>query len=158
MASPDFEPFFEEEFVGILQQLFGDTGSIRGIARATGIPYSTLQAIVSGETTTPSPRTMARLEQYYESTPITRTMRLKTVVDDSPMWTASKLANLRPPSSANAFQVVGRTGAAGGDTARSGYVDLESMSPFEYVAEREIDPRSISRIVWARRGGFVRGW
>lgn len=158
MASPDFGPYDEPTFAGRLRELFGDDASIRSISRQTGIPYSTLQAYFADANVSPSSRTVGRLLRAVEQMPVVRTPRLKTVVDDSMGWTANKLANLQPPRSANAFQVIGRTGVSREDTPRSGYIDLDSMSPWEYMQERGIDPRSVSRIVWARRGGFVRGF
>jgi hypothetical protein len=158
MASPDFESWESENVVGVLERFFQDEVSLRRLSRETSIPYSTLQGIRSGTTRNPSPLTISRIEMFYDRAPVLRTPRQKTVVDDSLAWTETKLANLSPPRSANAFQIIGHKSPTSGDTPHSGYIDLESMSPLDYVLERGIDPRTVRRIVWARRGGFVRGF
>lgn len=158
VGSPDFESWDDESIVGVLRQQFGGDTSLRELSRQTGIPYSTLQAISSGATAQPSALTLGRLDRFYQQAPIIRTPRAKTVVDDSTAWTDAKLANLAPPRSANAFQVIGHRAPGADDPPHSGYIDLPSMSPADYVRERGIDPRTVRRIVWARRGGFVRGF
>lgn len=154
MASDDFSDPRDVDVEFILRRYYDDAGSIRELSRRTGIAYSTLQGIISGKVASPSQRTRDRLEAAYEATPITRRARQRTVVDDSILWTPSKLANLVPPPGATKFQLIGVAPANRGGTAYTRYIDLETKVPADFLLEPGFDARSLSRVVWAfgRRG------
>lgn len=149
VASRDFEPLEDFEPSHYLERFFGTAPSLRGLSRATGIPYSTLQGIASGATGRPSARTVRRIESYLEQLPHVTTERRKTVAEDAILWTPEKLANLVPPPGARKFQLIGRGLGRESGGARSMYIDLNTHHPADFLNEPGFNIRALQRVVWA---------
>lgn len=149
MPSDDWAGWGESEWLDWFFDLREDYGSIRGVSRATGVAYSTLQGIFSGRVAEPSQRTRERIENALQAAPVIREGRRRTVVDDSLFWTNNKLANLVPPPGAVAFQMIGRPGSNPSGRAFSKYMDLNSHLPSDFLSEPGFDVRALGRIVWA---------
>lgn len=155
VASDDFLPGVEEEWADAIRQAALDEGSLRALSRRSGIPRSTLQGIISGRTAEPSQRTIDRFLGFMDNSPVERSGRKRTVVDDSARWTSAKLANLEPPTGATFFQLIGKPSAATGQVSHTQYIDLESHHPADFLSEPGFRPQDVSRVVWAfgpRRG------
>lgn len=154
MASQDWNAAEDEDWAELIRLAQQDAGSQRALSRLTGIARSTLQNILSGRTSEPSERTVARLLATLDNTAIVRTGRSRTVVDDSKRWTASKLANLEPPAGATVYQIIGKPSAATGQPSHTLYRDLASSHPADMLLEPGFRPQDVARVVWGfgRRG------
>lgn len=154
MASDTWNAAEEEDWADAIRAAQKDAGSQRALARLTGIGRSTLQGILSGRTGEPSQQTIDRLLNTMSQSPVVRTGRSRTVVDDSSRWTANKLANLQPPAGAVAFQIIGKPSNATGQPSHTRYISTADHHPADFLSEPGFRPQDVARIVWGfgRRG------
>lgn len=151
MASDDFTDPGDIDLNALLDRYFRPDLSLRGLARAIGVPYSTLQAIRSGTTTNPRQSTVDRIEAGIENLPVRRSVRSRTVADDTEMWTTGKLANLERPSGATAYRLVVRVTGTNGGVASTPWRSLRDSHPSDLLLGGDLHPRAVLRVVWDRR-------
>lgn len=149
MASDTWAAAEQEDWTEAIRLASQDAGSLRALSRNSGIPRSTLQGLLSGRTGAPSERTIDRFLTFLSQSPVTRTGRLRTVVDDSRLWTGSKLANLEPPAGATFFQIIGKPSIATGQPSHTQYISTADHHPADFLSEPGFSARDVSRIVWA---------
>lgn len=151
MASDDFDNDFEFKMDETVQRFFGTDLSLRALARQSGIPYSTLQAIRSGTTKNPSQRTIDRIQAGVEGFPVRRKERFATIADDTEMWTLGKLANLERPAGSTAWRLVVRVKGTNSGVASTPWRDALSSHPVDRVMDGDLNPSAILRVIWDRR-------
>lgn len=151
MASDDFLDPSDIDIQQLLDRYFRPDVSLRSLARQTGVPYSTLQAIRSGTTRNPRQSTIDRIEQGVSGLPVRRSYRSRTVADDTELWTPGKLANLERPAGATAYRLVVRVYGTNSGVASTPWRDLRSSHPSDLVLGGDVDPKAVLRVVWDRR-------
>ena len=159
MGSQDWrspEQITTEDLIRIYR---GDDISIRAFSRESGIPYSTLQGIISGSTGRMSPTTRARIEDFLEHVPpIVRELsspgRAHTASEERILWSEFALRNVEIPRGATDFHLVGRSGEPLPQVAAFPWRSLDIGHPVQLIGENGFNARALTRIVWGfRRGG-----
>lgn len=151
MASDDFLSDRDIPLNQLLDRYFRPDLSLRGLARAIGVPYSTLQAIRSGTTVSPRQSTIDRIEAGIGNLPVRRSYRSRTVADDTEMWTPGKLANLDRPAGATAYRMVVRVSGTYSGVASTPWRSLRDSHPSDLLLGGDLSPRAVLRVVWDRR-------
>src|SRR2546426_1084747 len=93
MGSQDWAHPDEVSTEDLIRLYRGDDISIRAFSRQSGIPYSTLQGIISGTTGRMSPTTRARIEDFLEHVPPTVQERASPQHPDEPPRAAGRPFN-----------------------------------------------------------------
>lgn len=140
------------EVIERAQRLLGPNDStplsLRGLARAIGVPFETLRAQTLVPAVTARPETVARITEGLTDLLVRARTRLTTRVIDNPIFTRRSLLALQFPPGSQAIKFVYRTTATPSGYGSTEYYDRASLGIEGALRTAGLTPRMVTRVIF----------